>query len=444
MRAVFPLEFRVGRRGGTTRLVALVVIAAAVVACSQGSDAGRDTGATRTPAGSDSTRAGAASRTFAIHDGHCVDHAKVIEDVTQRRNFLADCQDRIGSVTRASTAFMLAGEMMLTIPEYHDEQELPIAADAYGPLARFFASPFLGTFTRPWQIEEQGKRGFLAGIVDVTAPDGTDLPAQYDSLNLAAGMNCLWLALVGGEWKASISHAPPKTACDPDAQRDTLGVTATQDDIGERHYPAVARFTEAARDATGDLPTAPGLTLLSVRCLDKWCEIGPRNADGTTKFHRGKPLAGMGTRERRIKGWHDEQWLAVKDAGTGKLKPAFRAAFIPAQNINNRSADSFEQPQDRWTLVATVVLTAPPPLNSKYEKIGLRNGENRLMIRRKSGVWEGQWTYEGGLAPKAVTIHRIQHYDAAVPGTARFRWQSNDDSMWAACGQACCRVEPAS
>ena len=379
--------------------------------------------------------------TTAAHRAHCRAHAEAIRDSVSRRSFEADCQERAQSAMRASAAFTLAGEMMLTIPEYHDEQAFPTGPASYGPVVVFYASPYLGTFRFDWQIAEHGERGILAAVLDVKTNTGP-LPDPYTKLGLEPGLNCLWLALDNTEWKAYVSQTPPKTACDPNpANRKQLAVTRSPNELvyTKDDYPAVTRFTEAAIDPAGNLGTTAGQPLLSVSCIGRWCEIGPQQTGGAADFHVGKPIgAAASVREQRIKGWHDEQWLAIKN-NSGDLVPGFRATFVPEKKINEKNAAAFKPPA--WVPVATVHLSADPPAGSKYAKLGLRKGKNQLHVQGQGTTWTGYWL-NAGTKSQEFKVDRVSHFDAAVPGTARFRWQPDDDSMWAPCGQACCRVEP--
>ena len=449
MRSGLPLVNAGGRRSSITQWVMLAMIGMAVVACGGGSSSSEDSGTSGGSGRGGRGGGGGTSgdsiygRTFAIHSEHCTQHAKAFGDSIHQRSFLEDCQNRARAASRASLAFMLAGEMMLTIPEYHDEQAFPVGTGKYGPVASFYASPYLGSFTETWQIAEHGQRGILAAVIDVPErPEGATLEAPYDSLNIKGGLNCLWLALDAGKWRAYVSQTPARVACNPAVgTRKELAVVRSNSEAGygKGDYPAVTRFTESAIDAGGNLGNQPGRPLLGVSCIDRWCEIGPFKADGVTPdFFVSDPAGPIGSpREHRIKGWHDQQWLAVK-VGT-QLQPAFRATFIPARKINEKSADDFKAPA--WITVATVVLSADPPAGSKYDKLGLKRGRNGLEVQAQGTDWKGRWRNGGTLTP-VFKVDHVQHFDAAVPGTARFRWQSNDDSMWAPCGQACCRVEP--
>jgi hypothetical protein len=445
VRAVFPLEFDVGRRSAM-RWIAPAMIGA-VIAC--GGSAGSADSGQAVGGGGRGGRGGGGTpqsdadygRTFVVHTKDCDHHASVISDTLQRRYFLSDCLDRARAAVRARAAFTLAGEMMLTIPEYHDEQAFPVGAGKYGPVASFYASPFLGTFRDLWRIAEHGPRGMLAAVIDVKAANGvTTLDAPYDRLGLKPGLNCLWLVFEDRKWSAYVTQTPLQVACDHTTPRRRLAVRRSKEvGFGKDDYPPVARFTEAATNAGGDLGSTVGQPLLGISCVDKWCEIGPAKPDSVTPdFEISNPIGGIfSTREHRIKGWHDEQWLAIEEGG--QLVPKFRASFVPAKRISEKPASDFKAPA--WVSVAKVFLSDDPPNPSKYLKLGLKKGWNELMIQGEGQVWKGHWV-NGGVTTVDFDVERVEHHDAAVPGTARFRYQTNDDSMWAPCGQACCRVVP--
>src|SRR5437867_1431609 len=111
--------------------------------------------------------------------------------------------------------------MYFSIPEYHDEQHLQVSNTAFGPLAYFYASPFLGSFTRLSQLREQGTYGAFAALIEVEAPATAGaLPPPYTRLGLQVGHSCMWLANASAAegWKAYVT---PITAATRECDRPT-------------------------------------------------------------------------------------------------------------------------------------------------------------------------------------------------------------------------------
>lgn len=353
------------------------------------------------------------------------------------------CVDLLDQASLSRTAEMVqpvwnyAAQMLLDIPEYHDEQRLEDGAGGFGPLVKAFALPTLDGYTDVVQFGNHGTRGALVAVVAMDLVDAPDpLPKPYLDLGLVRGVTCVYLAyqqtwapgndplgdpLPVSGWRAYMTEGTANgTKCEPAASPAWRRVhrTVTPRPFGD--YPPVARFTE----------NNSGGPLLGVKCVDGWCDIGPRAQ--TAK----PPMAGGTAREHTIKGWHDEQMLSMIDASS-KFVPAVRAQITPEPNIHQIPIAAF----NTWQQMAVITLKDPPV--GKYADWGLAVGDNMIRLRRPaSGIWEADLLPENStqrLPLKFVARH--EHVDAAVPGTARFRWTSGDEGVWVPCGQGCCKVE---
>ncbi len=345
----------------------------------------------------------------------------------------ADSTRRDSVIAKTAAEMRRLAEMHMSIPEYHDEQRLRISATAFGPVVNVFASPFLGDFTSLWQIQEQGARGMLVAFVVVDTTEGMGFPITFPSYNqlaLRGGMNCLWLSHQAGAWVGEISHAQPGKACSHADARRTLRVRRQQAFglISHADYPPVARITE----------TTDGRALLGVKCLNAWCDLGPNTAwTPKTPSTRGT------SKQARVKGWHDEQWLAEPGAG-GILRPSAFASVVPVPGIEEQPESWFN---NTWRHVATIkfdrAVSGPLPTGSKYFQWGLRDTLNRVELRKTpTGAWQARVTPAAfGTAKIWPNVGRIPHQDARLPGTARWRWTTLDDGFWVACGMACCRAD---
>ncbi len=317
-----------------------------------------------------------------------------------------------------------------SIPEYHDEQRFS-AGGTYGPMAYLFASPFIGTFNYLWQVAGQGPHGLLAAVLLVDTPTSTTLPPEYANLHLKPGMNCVWLANTttdpaSAAWRAYVNQANLAGICDRSvALGPALAVVReTQPGMGPGDYPAAARFGEAATSRQA---------LIGFRCLDGWCMVGPAGFTPTPL-----PVAGT-TREDKIRGWYDEQHLAIRKPG-GTMRPGPLARIIPYPNLDSRSPAYYGV----WRPAAKIVFI-DSPADTKYADWGLKQGENILEMRyvATSQKWEFHIKGNGTTVPDRPWTHQLvmPHLDAGVPGTARFRWTLADEGIWIPCGDACCHAD---
>jgi hypothetical protein len=338
-------------------------------------------------------------------------------------------------------------KMFLEIPEFHDEGRLPAGNDARGPIlgpfAGIFASPFLHGFTRPGQIYEQGMPGLLAALVVVDSQKGDVIPQSYKRLHLANGLNCVWLYLPPPPkgprylvatrdlpFRAYVSHPGAGMKCDRNgAMSQALSVAPIQSPAfpGESACPAVGRF-----DVDGD-----GNPVLGFKCLDAFCEIGTTRARRPSHIPPGNANVPQG--ERRvsvIKGWHDEQVLAIRDQ-YGTWRPSGVGAIIkPEPAAAAYDASDFDH---QWRKVATIWIHDLPE-TSKYAKVWkLANGANEVWYQFDGKDWKAEIRRRNFRHPWRY-MKRTFHHDVAVPATVRFRWTGLDDGVWAPCGNACCKA----
>ena len=341
------------------------------------------------------------------------------------------------------------GQMLLDIPEYHDQQRFVTGPASYGPMAYSYASPYLGGFETLDQLHAHGTVGLLVGVVYVDDPSSgaVALPAQYGALRLTAGLNCVYLAHAGPNktvgWSATIvagigdkQCSRPEGAALPGAP--PLTVEASPSGAQPRDYPAVMRFEEAVAVAGGR-----DLTAIGVRCLDRWCTILPGGAALRPSLPASFTNAARGIRSR-VTGWHDEQMLSLFNGAT--LVPSgIRAKVIPEPGIETRSQAFYT---GVWRRTATILLDGNPAGTKYSTKWGLHAGYNAVDMAYITGIG---WTsrvgpvanpnMEVGASFTYLRVTQTPHLDLLVPGTARFRWLRNDESVWVSCDQGCCEVD---
>ena len=361
-----------------------------------------------------------------------------------------DSSRKEASLKLADSVIRYTGELMWTIPEYHDEQRLRNGPNHFGPVAYIYAVPTLGGFTSRDQFAEHGPRGVLVGVVSVLRHPVTEqLPPSYMNMGLDWGLNCVWLIHdpnipPPGAWTGRVAPADPNTLrCDPQAAGKVHPVRRTRfrrdpalasTAFRFEDYPPVARFGE----------TDAATPLLGFKCVDAWCELGPGAMSPASTIAVGLTANGVGRREVKIPGWHDEQVLSERVV-PGRFVPAVKAKIVPAPRMDTlRLADFIS-----WTPVATIKLETDPAPGSKYARWGLRGGAgirgNVLELMRNGATWQVRvipLTATGPGAPRQWNfVERHEHLDAAVPATVRFRWTVADDGIWVPCGQGCCKAE---
>ena len=255
-------------------------------------------------------------------------------------------------------------------------------------------------------------------------------------------------------------------------------------------YPAVARW---------DWDGAGREQYIGVKCGTAWCEIG-RPGFVSSPLPRVHPLVARDLgRTARIKGWYDEQFLAVVDDEGNTTPSLIRGRVFPALELDHvRTSDTSVSASATgvfvdWTVVAWIVLdtlpmAAPggpallaggpsllrgqvgqyntrlnfesrvdastPVTRSELNRLEMCHGTSDECHVSKS-AWpqlascstDGQW-WARVVAPserlKYLCVTRRGHENLrgtfSVPGTARWRWMASDEGVWNACGQGCCET----
>ena len=80
---------------------------------------------------------------------------------------------------------------------------------------------------------------------------------------------------------------------------------------------------------------------------------------------------------------------------------------------------------------------------SEYRKLGLRPGENYLVVRRLAADrWQAMMRYPGSDSVTYLDVEYEAHTPDAEPPpeTVRFLWSDQDEDVWGRCSSGCCRV----
>lgn len=388
-------------------------------------------------------------RARALHD--CIDLVvrakasgapRALLEEARRCAFTQDSLQRMRMQATASPELFRQGRIVMDIPEFHDEQRLPgDTAPFLGPLVGIFTSPFLGAFRRDWQIGEHPVGGVLAAHIVVDSLPGETLPASYARMKLAFGLNCLFLELnppgSSERYKAWIVQPQKGEPCRPHHGNigtppgPPLKVIRRSIDWPQDSMVAASRIEEDSR----------GRAVFGVPCLNEWCRIGlPGFTEATNGFCSWTGVSCV-RKEERIPSWYDEQQWDVFLNGRWQSID-LRAAIVPRPDI-----DGFDTPAfDARRGLADFYLREDPPVGSTLWNKGLRQGRNQVYLEGP-GAGGGQWQYVIVAPSGTSSTHSLaggrphRHFDAAIPGTTRFRYTLLDPGIWGPCGQACCPTD---
>jgi hypothetical protein len=345
------------------------------------------------------------------------------------------------------------------IPEYHDCQQLGRHNDRdYGTLAGIFAYEALGTL-------------YAVGGGDPASPRAAaEIVAfedKYEPLSIELGFNCLYLWQEGADWTARIfSAGGAPSLCSrtlkewPSTAGHALEVQADRvPGMLDEDYPPVARW---------EWNPEQGEQFLGIRCGASWCSVRRPGASDRRLPERNKELmptapgltaltAGRWERARLVRGWYDEQRLAL-EASPGKLVMSeIVGTVLPHPELGSRE-DAADYAGD-WLEVARVVLDQAPGVEQYQSKLGLRVGTNVIEMQQFSTLppefglttcepdddglfWVARVSSDGARSMRCVEriIHPESARTHAAPGTARWRWDPDDEKTWITCPKGCCTV----
>jgi hypothetical protein len=283
---------------------------------------------------------------------------------------------------------------------------------------------------------------------------------QYRPLGIMPGFNCLFV-WVRGQYRAKMVPVSADVECkkihtNPDSLvGKPLDVREFQAGAGytDADYPPVARW---------DWDPWNRSHYMGIKCMSAWCEIGDFGFV-TSPSHPAPPLP-ADARVWKIKGWYDEQHLAI--ASDGKLIPGpARGTVVPNPKLPTYDRDSLYSRQ--WKHVASMLLDRASPL---YRLKLLLQGDSPDPARMttlsfckgtakecqianppaapeseswwslwQADPWWGKITAPDGAVQYRYVVRR-KHPGIKIPATARWRWETDDERMWVFCPEGCCEV----
>src|SRR5574341_1766586 len=290
---------------------------------------------------------------------------------------------------------------------------------------------------------------------------------RYHPLGIEPAFNCLYLYHPGADttvWQAKM--VPVQKEADCFANVNPAAVTGKllyvrpfiPQGYAAQDYPPVGRWD---RDST------TGRYYAGLRCRAAWCEIGPEGFHPSNGYTVASATALL-RRTFEIKGWYDEQYLAVpsgNDVVPGPVKgTAFPDPALDALKLSDYDATT-------WIPVAyTVLHGGPGPYKDKLNfeagavpgvmnTVQFCHGDKDDLVKSKERclpeAWrskltcgpatgEGEWWAMITSAAQKDTVYRCVtfrgHPGIVMPGTVRWRWLASDETIWVRCTEGCCQV----
>lgn len=378
----------------------------------------------------------------------------------------------------------IGGEVAdLNVPEYNDCQRFIRAGSGgeaeYGELFAIYAGAF-DPDSLPYYEDNlpQGTQlvAYSAAVVEahgVYDPLGINDPVGIDA---EAKFFCLivWRdPPLTGLWKARMvpRNLMPNGSCK--GIIDPGSITAgTELDVIRRQASGLT--------ATGDYPRAArwdwdrNKQIAGITCDRAWCNVGS-NLQRPPSFHeRHPPSPPPGSkawqRVTDVKGWHDEQYLAViQDVPTDRPPVSgILGTIIPDTLLGRRTIDHF---QGKWVEAAQVALEhgstsqidaytqkfgftrAVPPgrLNKIFACFGnclpsgaIITGECHCPPNEPNCNDDDWFARVEGADKSGPVYHQLCRYEltgsATPPATARWRWLAGDEGTWFRCVDGCCEL----
>lgn len=387
----------------------------------------------------------------------------------------------------------------LAVPEFNDCQRFILVRGG----ARRYTNGLFAIFAHP-QLDSLEERLETVASCPLGCPEAQRAsvltsaePAafiyadrSYPELSIAAGSNCLFLYRNGSRWRARMVPIFSN-----DSNTCTVGVDPS-DGVG---------YELLVRDAT-----APGLMLkddyppvarwdwdfnakehyIGIKCGAAWCEVGNLDGFEQSKAHPEAaefPLNRFSRRSVEIKGWYDEQYLAVYEMN--ELVPSnILGTFFPDKDLGSDDIDQDgvddEDDFRTWNRVARVAIEAPASpteldlralqvYDDKFGFVRTELGEqlNEIWLCDAS-LTEGGCPEVPAVVPAAclnapgqvdgrrwwarirsandppdvfrkyvcIIGRRAEDQTLYIPGTVRWRWALQDEGGWIRCEQGCCEM----
>ncbi len=369
-------------------------------------------------------------------------------------------------VDRVVTTIPLAGKIS-NVPEFHDCQRFVMGPGAaYGPMVAIFASFTLGRLdTLNDSLMAAGGTGVVAAAAEIYNYD-----MLYRPLQIQPKFSCLYLwhdtpagsavrykakmVPIGSHENDCLHPVDPATAPGQLLEVRPIGDKT----LSAADYPAVARW---------DWDSVRNEVYIGIKCGSQWCEVGRPNftsselpavnpSNPLQEDVPGEPPTTRPEQDRivRIKGWYDQQYLAIPNTSGQLDAGSVRGTAIPVPQLGRINDPA--RFKGRW--VASAFITLDSPSSTYKGKLNLEEGINRVALCNGDAADclpgqtnpppcaagpDGNWWARVISAGNHTSYHcvkRKDHPGVTIPGTVRWRWVNDDEKTWIRCLQGCCTV----
>ncbi|MGH7582562.1 MAG: hypothetical protein ACREL5_05000 [Gemmatimonadales bacterium] len=358
-----------------------------------------------------------------------------------------------------------------TVPEFNDCQRFATTDEkAYGPLVGIFAADSLNDIIlhiRQLAAANDSNRALAIAVI-------VSFDSAYTPLGIKPDINCLYLAAEPGNKNIGDSAFVLPVTSDADCvtprsikalmtDSTVTYLPVAPRDLGSKYKAANRDYPEVAR---WDWDRRAKQQYIGIGCREQWCEIGklkqesPKYDDaGMIPHHR---------RKLQIKGWYDEEVLAVNDAtGKGLVPGPVVGTIVPAPGLEDLTMADYDT---GFTTAARVYLNNDlPAYQKKFGFLKTKSPGNRHLFNAIAMCHVGtsnKCDIPDGMAPKNCDIsggewyarvqpvgtaparylcvtrrtHQLPELLKRIAGVVRWRWKISDQNAWIACPAGCCEV----
>jgi hypothetical protein len=357
------------------------------------------------------------------------------------------------------------------IPEFHDCQRLLVLNPrtkgmSYGPLVGIWVSDSLGTRLTELAMLNTGSVPMALAFAELFSWDG-----NYGPLGIRKRWNCLYLYPSPDTLglRAKMVQVRDFNACgSPQMVRALIGDTVT--DLYVRRDPrGGSQSSDFPPVGRWDWDAMGSRQYIGLKCGAAWCEVATTpHFQSSPRYSAPPGMAATGGRPvYAVKGWYDEQMLAVREPSwlpdwlswLAPVRPGgFTGTIVPDPGLDGMDRARF----DGWVRAGEVVVSQASPKYTasnfgpgalmsgasprKVATVFLCHGDscgNPIACHWKdpSDKWWARVEYEGRV--KYRCVNRVDHSggDRPIPGAARWFWEANDEKGWYGCAAGCCTTQ---
>lgn len=375
---------------------------------------------------------------------------------------------------RQAGAGMLWASSRTDVPEFHDCQQLrnwnPMSRrEHYGALAAVFAADSLekvadSTLDRP---RGRGGRGGQVLALVYLPRGGEYSPLGLGLLPLKHKFACVIVrrgATSGNAWIVPVDDGrrcvgPAVLTATSPTNSYELHVLEPPPSMSSPQIPPVARW---------DWDSTTHTQYIGVRCGGKWCEIGVRGFKSSPDHDPGTGVS-VGRAGYAHRGAYDEQRLAefpgsvpapAMNLGTvvpmpklelltrqrptvGDWIPVARTHLFPGVGTYEATFNFARTPtvtpaEARASTISLCIATETVPCTA--------NERNTVLdVRRcdpdaEEARWIARVDRPGARSKYFCVLYREHEPKFYVPPVVRWRWRSDDETIWISCPSGCCEV----